>query len=269
MNTQDSQMAGTGPNQTTVSMSATLRDHLETLISGRTDAEILSEANMILRNASPEARQQLIIALAFSMLGRNESKQDIRDVHEHMDELNAQVLNTREFATKQAIDNTESHENYVKATDRLNEATNGVDNRCRKTEEQGSMALKVANMARDSFKYWDKSVQEELEEMFNRRVPIFEAYLREQFAIQAAGTTTADANMRELADRVGALENSLRQDLANQAQNVEAYVQREIAHVEQRVEEKFAKKMKEEKEAQDKKNKALEAKIEALMNMRG
>ncbi|KAJ5007960.1 hypothetical protein K4K48_009723 [Colletotrichum sp. SAR 10_66] len=265
MNPQDSQMAGTGPNQTTVSMSATLRDHLETLISGRTDAEILSEANMILRNASPEARQQLIIALAFSMLGRNESKQDIRDVHEHMDELNAQVLNTHEFATKQAIDNTESHENYVKATDRLNEANNGVDNRCRRAEEQGSMALKVANMARDSFKYWDKSVQEELEEMFNRRMPIFEAHLREQFANQAAGTTTADANMRELAERVQALENSLRQDLANQAQNVEAYVQRELAQIE----EKFAKKMKEEKEAQDKKNKALEAKTEALMNMRG
>ncbi|KAJ3954844.1 hypothetical protein N0V92_008648 [Colletotrichum tropicale] len=265
MNSQDSQMAGTGPNQTTVSMSATLRDHLETLISGRTDAEILSEANMILRNASPEARQQLIIALAFSILGRNESKQDIRDVHEHMDELNAQVLNTHEFATKQAIDNTESHENYVKATDHLNEATNGVDNRCRKIEEQGSMALKVANMARDSFKYWDKSVQEELEEMFNRRTPIFEAHLRAQFANQAAGTTTADANMRELAGRVQALENSLRQDLANQAQNVEAYVQRELAQIE----EKFTKKMKEEKEAQDKKNKALEAKIEALMNMRG
>ncbi|KAI8316927.1 hypothetical protein K4K59_012429 [Colletotrichum sp. SAR11_240] len=262
---QDSQMAGTGSNQTIVSMVATLENHLETIVAGRTGPQVAAEVDMILRNTSPELRQALIAVLAYGFANRNDSKQDIRDVHEHMDELNAQVLNTHEFATKQAIDNTESHENYVKATDRLNEANNGVDNRCRRAEEQGSMALKVANMARDSFKYWDKSVQEELEEMFNRRMPIFEAHLREQFANQAAGTTTADANMRELAERVQALENSLRQDLANQAQNVEAYIQRELAQIE----EKFAKKMKEEKEAQDKKNKALEAKIEALMIMRG
>ncbi|KAH0435132.1 hypothetical protein CcaCcLH18_05030 [Colletotrichum camelliae] len=246
---------------------------IDSAIAGRTSAQLSSDVRNALACVDPHTKEILTAILYFvvSKINASVAKMDAhtRDTNEQMNELSSQMLNVNNYAVAQAIDTSDAREGWVQAKEMLMTLINNIENRCRKTEEQGSTALKVANLARDSFKYWDKSVQEELEEMFNKRMPIVEAHIREQFAKQAAGTTNADANMRELAERLQTLENILRQDLANQAQNFEAYVQPELAQIEQRVEAKFAKQMKEQKEAQDKKTKELEAKIEALMNMRG
>ncbi|KAI8185084.1 hypothetical protein KHU50_001486 [Colletotrichum sp. SAR 10_65] len=260
---------------------------IDSAIAGRTSAQLSSDVRNALARVDPHTKEILTAILYFvvSKINASVAQMDAnaRDADEQMNELSSQMLNANNYAVAQAIDTSDAREGWVQAKEMLMALISDVDNRVRKSEEQGSTALKVANLARDSFKYWDKGVQEELEEMFNKRMPIVEAHIRAQYANQTAGATTADANMRELAERLQALENSLRQDLANQAQNVEGYVQREQAQLKQLVEEKVAEQMKEKTEAQDKKIeaqekkigdqdkkiKALEAKIEALMNMRG
>ncbi|KAJ0275576.1 hypothetical protein CBS470a_011218 [Colletotrichum nupharicola] len=221
----------------------TFEDVIRSAIAGRTSAQIAPELRAVLDKANPETREMFMTILVYVTALTNESK----------------------AKTASEIRNAvEARENYIKAKNLFTETAKRIDERVKKAEAVSSEALMVAELARSSFELWDKSVQEQLKDMFDTRMRELATEITQKLSNQAGGITT-EATVRELTQRIQTLETDFRKELATNMQNIKGYVQREVAQMEKRVEEKFTKQMEEDIAAREEKIKILEAKVEKLM----